>query len=199
MWRLSKHNDTTREYTNATTGSKCTTTKVYTDREGNDWYCFDNLMNIPYTRSFAATMVTSLFALGLSKDDLSSHVDGLKSILRSTDADKYEKAYALVLDFESKASNATDAIKQMSGLTCVYFMLADENIDSFGNADQIRKMAIIAADTEMHNFFLTKQIDLIERFTRDCGLLTAIASPTSNGHQVPSPPQSNAQPTPNDK
>lgn len=180
MWKLTK-DGLTREYTNATTGSKCSTTKVYQDREGNDWYCFDNLMNIPYTRQFAATMVTALFALGLSKDDLSGHVNNLKSILKSTDADKYEKAYAAVLDFESKANNATDAIKQMSGLTCVYFMLADENIDSFGNADQIRKMAIIAADTDMHNFFLSKQIDLIERYTRDCALLIAIASPTSNG------------------
>lgn len=184
MWELSNDIGNTREYTNATTGSRCTTTKVYTDREGNDWYCFDNLMNLPYTRSFAANMITALFALGLSKDDLSNHVNSLKSILKSTDQDKYEKAYAAVLDFESKAANATDAIKQMSGLTCVYFMLADENIDSFGNADQIRKMAIIAADTDMHNFFLSKQTDLIERYTRDCGLLLAIASKMSNGHGV---------------
>jgi len=176
MWKLESSSDNKRVYMNAATGSKCETTNTYTDKEGNKWWSFLDLTSMPYTRSFAATKITSLYALGLSKDDLTSHISGLKTILKSTDADKYEKAYANVLDFESKASNATDAIKQMSSLVCVYHLLNDELIDSFDNALQIKKMSLLEADPEMHNFFLRYQISITERYTKFLNTLSQIAS-----------------------
>src|SRR5678816_2659139 len=118
MWEIESENNGRRIFFNKDTGSRCVTVKQYVDKEGNDWHCFEDLTSIPYTRSFAATKISSLFALGLSKDDLNTHINGLKTILKSNDSDKYEKAYANVLDFENKANNATDAIKQMTALTC---------------------------------------------------------------------------------
>ena len=176
MWKLESSSDNKRVYMNAATGSKCETTNTYTDKEGNKWWSFLDLTSMPYTRSFAATKITSLYALGLSKDDLTSHISGLKTILKSTDADKYEKAYANVLDFESKASNATDAIKQMSSLVCVYHLLNDELIDSFDNALQIKKMGLLESDPEMHNFFLRYQISITEKYTKFLNTLSQIAS-----------------------
>lgn len=189
MWKattetyLTEPPTTQRVYTNSVTGSKCTQTEVHTDKEGNKWYSFDDLSAIPYTRNFAATKISSLYALGLSKDDLNAHITGLKKILKSADPDKYEKAYASVLDFESKAASATDAIKQMSALVCVYFTMNDEGIDSFDGNLQIKKMAILEADPEMHNFFLSRQIDLIERYTTRLNQISQIVSLTS-----PAPP-----------
>lgn len=176
MWKFSKEENGKRVHINDTTGSQCVQSLVYTDREGNKWYQFDDLTSIPYTRNFAATKVTSLFALGLSKDDLNNHINGLKSILKSQDKDKYEKAYALVLEFESKASQATDAVKQMSSLVCVYFTVNDEPIDSFDGNLQIKKMALLEADLDMHCFFLNRQIDFTERYTRFLNQLSQIAS-----------------------
>lgn len=158
MWKLQSEEKDKRLYTNSTTGSKCTTSKVYTDKEGNSWYSFDDLMTIPYTRNFAATKISSLYTLGLSKDDIDKHIAGLKTILKSTDNEKYEKAFALVLDFESKASNAADTIKQLSSLVCVYNMLNDEAIDSFEGNLQLKKMSILENDPDAHSFFLEKQI-----------------------------------------
>lgn len=175
MWKLSSEQDGKREYVNGTTGSKCHTSKVYSDKEGNTWYSFADLMTLPYTRNFAATKISSLYALGLSKDDLSTHVSGLKTILKSADPDRYEKAYANVLEFETKAANATDAVKQMSSLVCVYFLLNDEGIDSFDNALQIRKMGLLEADPEMHSFFLTLQVDAMSRYTQALKALSEIA------------------------
>lgn len=181
MWQLQTDENGKRTYSNSTTGSKCTTSKIYTDKEGNDWYQFDDLMTLPYTRSFAATKISSLYALGLSKDDLNSHISGLKTILKSDDKERYEKAYAIVLDFESKANAATDAIKQMSSLVCVYFTMNDEPIDSFENTLQIKKMSILEADPDAHAFFLSKQINLIEDYTKRLSLISQIAFPTIEG------------------
>jgi len=183
MWKLSEEINQVRTYTNSLTNSQCLQTFVYTDKEGNKWWQFNDLMTLPYTRNFAATKISSLYALGLSKDDLSGHINNLKAILKSADKDKYEKAYANLLDFESKANNATDAIKQMSSLVCVYFTLNDEPIDSFDHNLQIRKMSLLEADFEMHGFFLKLQMKATEDYTRHLNLLMSIVLPPD--HELP--------------
>ncbi len=175
MWKLESDNGKERSYLNSATGTKSVMNLMYTDKDGNKWWSFSDLTAMPYTRNFAATKITSLYALGLSKDDLTSHISGLKTILKSQDTDRYEKAYANVLDFESKANNATDAIKQMSSLVCVYFTLNDEPIDSFDNNLQIKKMSLLEADIEMHGFFLKHQIGITERYSAFLNQLSQIA------------------------
>lgn len=187
MWQLKTEEGNKRTYANTATGSSCAQTMCYTDRDGNKWYMFDNLMALPYTRQFAATKISSLYALGLSKDDLAAHIMNLKSILRSTDAEKYEKAYAAVIDFESKANNATDAVKQMSSLVCVYFTMNDEPVDSFDNNLQIKKMLLLEADTAMHTFFLSLQTDAMNRYSQDLNIISQIVSQPLDGLQVPLP------------
>ena len=184
MWQLSSNGDDHRTYTNSATGSKSDQTLVKTDKDGNKWWQFDDLSTIPYTRNFAATKISALYTLGLSKEDLNNHIGQLKKILRSEAADKYEQAYAQVLDFEQKANNATDAIKQMSALVCVYFTLNDELIDSFDNALQVKKMELLEADPEMHAFFLKLLTEYTERSIQRSNLLFQIASSMSNGNQV---------------
>jgi hypothetical protein len=180
MWKLIKDEENKRVYNNATTGSTCTQSMLYVDKEGNKWWGFNDLMTLPYTRNFAATKISSLYSLGLSKDDLNGHIGNLKKILKSSEPDKYEKAYAQVLDFESKAANATDAVKQMSSLVCVYYTLNDEAIDGFDNNLQIKKMSLLEADIEMHGFFLKNQIDRTEHYMQSLNLLSQIASPMEN-------------------
>ena len=176
MWQLKTEQDNKRTYVNSSTGSQSTQTLVYKDKDGNKWYSFDDLTAMPYTRSFAATKITSLYSLGLSKDDLSSFFVNIKGHLKSNDPEKYEKAYANILDFENKATNATDAIKQMTSLVCVYFTMNDEPIDSFDNNLQIKKMSLLEADVEMHSFFLKHQISITERYSAFLNQLSAIAS-----------------------
>lgn len=175
MWTLQSDKDGKRTYTNPS-GSKCVQSLCYKDKEGNDWYSFDDLLTLPYTRNFAATKVTSLYALGLSKDDLDSYINNSKGILKSDDREKYEKLYGLLLDFESKVSNATNAIKQMTSLTCVYFTINDEPIDAFDGVIQSKKLAMLEADPEMHAFFLNRQMQITEDYTTRLQLLSQIVS-----------------------
>lgn len=176
MWNLNTEKDGKRIFSNEITGGKCSQTRVYTDKEGNSWWNFDDMVSIPYTRQFAAQRITSLYSLGLSKDDLTGHISGLKAILKSEDKEKYEKAFALVLDFENKATTATDAVKQMSSLVCVYFTMNSEDIDSFENSLQLKKMSLMQNDPAMHAFFLNRQTDNTEAYIRLYGLLSQTAS-----------------------
>lgn len=175
MWTLQSDKDGKRTYVNPS-GSKCVQSLCYKDKENNDWYVFDDLLTLPYTRNFAAMKVTSLFALGLSKDDLTNHIEGLKGLLRSQDVEKYEKCFANVLDFESKVNNATNAVKQMTALTCVYFTMNDEPIDAFDGTIQAKKLAMIEADPEMHSFFLNRQKQVTEDYSTRLQLLSQTVS-----------------------
>jgi len=182
MWKLELTpgiNNGKRVYSNDS-GSKCVQSLCYKDKEGNDWYSFDDLLTLPYTRNFAATKVTSLYTLGLSKDDLTSFIDNMKAILQSNDREKYEKAYAGLLDFESKATNATNAIKQMTALVCVYFTIDGEAIDAFDGSLQSRKMALIEADPEMHAFFLNRQMQITEDYMTRLQLLSQTVLPNKS-------------------
>lgn len=181
MWQLQTESANKRIYSNSATGSQSTQTQVKIDKEGNSWWQFDDLMQLPYTRNFQAAKVSSLYALGLSKDDLHNHIGRLRKILKSSDPEKYEQAYAETLDFENKVNSATDAIKQMSALVCVYFTLNDEAIDGWDQQMQVKKMALLEADVEMHSFFLTKQIEITERYTQSLNLLSQIVSSPENG------------------
>ncbi len=153
MWELKKEEGKTRHYHNPITGSHCSTTFAYQDKEGNNWYSFDNLFTLPFMRQFAATKISSLYQVGLSKDDLTSHCKGLKDTLKSADTDKYEKCYALVIDFESKMEDATNAIKQIASLVCVYNVINDERVDLFDPTLQDYKMKLLEADLNAQAFF----------------------------------------------
>lgn len=164
MWQLSSEKDGKRIYKNSTTNSECVQSKCYTDYEGNTWWEFNDLISLPFTRNFAANKVTSLFAFGLTPDDASEFFTRHKATLRSKDAgEKYEQAFAETLEFENKFKAATDPVKQMSSLVCVYYTMNDEPIDSFNGTIQLKKLALLEAQPEMHNFFLQRQITLIER------------------------------------
>lgn len=172
MWQLKSFSDTERLYFNPQTGSQSPMTLVKIDLDGNKWWRFDNLFMMPFSRQFAATKITSLYQLGLTKDDLAHHVNSLKALLKSSDKDKYEKCYGQLIEFENKAESATNAVRQMSSLVCVYYTMNNEDIDSFIDSVQYKKMAILEADQELHSFFLSDQIKLIENYNQHLGILS---------------------------
>lgn len=177
MWRLESDVDNKRVYKNPVTNSTCIQLLCYKDKDGNSWYEFQDLTAIPFTRHFAATKITSLYSLGLTKDDITNHISGLKTVLNSDDPEKYQKAYANILDFENKAASAADPIKQLSSLVPVYFTLNDEPIDSFTNDIQIKKLGLLEADPEAHSFFLQRQMEATGRYMNILDKISQIVLP----------------------
>lgn len=165
-----------RHYRNPVTGSECTTSNIYTDKDGNKWWEFDNLFTLPFMRQFAATKISSLYQIGLSKDDITNHIGGLKTMLKSTDPEKYDKAMSLVITFEERFNDATNAIRQISSLVCVYNLINDERVDIFDLTVQDQKLKILEADYEAHAFFLKRQIERTETYGTALDKLSKTAS-----------------------
>lgn len=176
MWSKIHETLETRKYRNPVTGSECSTKKVYSDKDGNSWWEFDNLFTLPFMRQFAATKISSLYQIGLSKDDITNHIAGLKTILKSADPEKYDKAMSMVITFEERFNDATNAIKQISSLVCVYNLLNDERVDIFDLTIQDEKLKLLEADYEAHAFFLRRQIERTETYGTALDKLSKTAS-----------------------
>src|ERR1051326_7873545 len=104
MWKLQPNLvDRTapeRIYLNSITNSECKTHVIYTDSLGQRWWSFVDLFQIPIIREVAARKVTDLYTAQVTKQDIDEHLEKMKEILKSTDGERYEKAYAEVLSFE---------------------------------------------------------------------------------------------------
>lgn len=181
MWEKIKDHEGKRQYRNPITGSECTTSIVCIDKDGNSWYTFDNLFTLPFMRQFAATKISSLYQIGLSKEDITNHIMSVKATLKSNDPEKYEKAFGLMLDFETKANEATNALRQISSLVCVYNVINDERVDLFDMSIQEQKLKLLEADHELHSFFLKRQIERTETYGSHLDLFLKTASAIKNG------------------
>lgn len=155
MYKLKKETEGKREYENTLTGTRVTTSLIKIDQQGNKWWVFDDLLNIPFIRKKAAEHVTRLYGMGMTKSDLEDFITEQKETLRGSDEDKYEQLYARLLHLESMMKG-TDPIKQSLGLCTVYFLKDDESIDTWSMDVATEKMKLMEFNQELQAFFLNE-------------------------------------------
>lgn len=165
MYTLTNDQPTKRTYTSSITGTEINTVLIYTDEDGANWWAFEDLLNIPFIRKKAAEKFTNLYGVGITKEDLEGFVQRLKTLLKSSDTEKYEKAYSEVLQLESIAANTADPVKQSLGLCAVYIMGNDERVDTFSFDIAAEKMKRWALDMGAQAFFLNWLTDGMNAYT----------------------------------
>lgn len=143
-----------KTYTNSLTGGECVVYWLRRDILKNDWWAFEDLFALPFVRQLAAKNVIDLYGHGLALDDIKIITANIKATLRSQDAEKYEKAYAKVLELENLSETMADPIKQCMGLCTVYLLFNDELPDAWNNAVVSAKMTAMAHDIDSQAFFL---------------------------------------------
>lgn len=175
----------TRTYVNSLTGTEISTYHLYTDAQSQRWWTFEDLFGLPFMRQLAAKKVADLYGHDLALQDILSHTAQLKGFLRSQDAEKYEKAYAKVLELETLSSAMADPVKQCIGLCTVYLLLEDEAPDVYFQPTQNRKLASLALDVDAQSFFLSWWTDHMRRSGNLLKGLSRIVSTTSANHVNP--------------
>jgi hypothetical protein len=144
-----------RTYRNETTGTEITTYLLYTDRGKGTWWAFEDLFQLPFIRQLAAKKIVDLYGYGLTITDIKGHTRQLKTILRADkDPERYEKAYAKVLELELLTDSMADPVKQCIGLGTLYLLYNDERPDAYVQAEQNVKMSALALDLDLQAFFL---------------------------------------------
>ncbi len=143
-----------RVYKNTITGTEVVTYRLHVDRVGNTWWTFEDLFALPFIRQLAAKKVLDLYGNGLSLDDVKSISSQLKTILKAQDPERYERAFAKVLELENLAEMMADPVKQCMGLCTVYLLMNDEQPDAWTGQVTAAKMTVMAMDVEAQSFFL---------------------------------------------
>lgn len=168
-----------RVYRNATTGTECVVYLLHTDAFGNKWWTFEDLFTLPFIRQLAAKKVLDLYGNGLSLSDVKSITAQLKTILRSNDGEKIDRAMAKTLELENLAETMADPVKQCMGLCTVYLLINDEHPDAWTTQDTGVKMTAMAMDIGLQSFFLNWWTDVMRRSGQVLKGLSRIASMAS--------------------
>lgn len=165
-----------RIYKNTLTGSELTTYLLRQDQFNNTWWTFEDLFTLPFIRQLAAKKVLDLYGNGLSLEDVKSLTAQIKTILKSTNADKIDVAYAKVLELENLSEIMADPVKQCMGLVTVYVLLNDEQPDAYTNQVTSVKMTTLAMDVDSQAFFLNWWIGIMKLSGQALKGLSRIAS-----------------------
>lgn len=160
-------------------GRELVTYRIRIDNQGNEWYAFEDLYQLPNQRYIASKKVIELYGHGLHLDDIKAITATIKGILKSNDAEKYEKAFAKVLELEGLSESMADPEKQSLGLCTVYLLMNDERPDVYNNQVQSLKMSNLALDIESQAFFLTWWTTSIMRYGAALSGLSTIVSKAS--------------------
>lgn len=152
-----------RVYRNTVTGVEVVTYHIYTDRQKNKWWTFEDLYALPFIRQLAAKKIIDLYGHGLALADILSYVNELKALVKSADPEKYEKAYAKLLELETLSTSTADPVKQCIGLCTVYILHDTEHPDAYTNDLQNIKMTTLSLDIDAQSFFLSWWTDVMVR------------------------------------
>jgi hypothetical protein len=152
-----------RIYRNTMTESEVTTYLLYTDKQKNAWWTFEDLFALPFIRQLAAKKVLDLYGHGLGLEDVKSITGQLKTILKSDSPERYEKTYAKVLELENLTETMADPVKQCIGLCTVYLLLNEEQPDVWTNHWSAQKMTLLSLDIASQSFFLNWWTGIMRR------------------------------------
>lgn len=144
-----------RVYRDTSTDTEVVTYLLKTDKQKNTWWTFEDLFTLPFIRQLSAKKVLDLYGHGLTLDDIKTLTAQVKANLRSDSPEKYELAYAKVLELENLTETMADPVKQCIGLCTVYILLNDEMPDVWTNHVSSLKMSLLGLDSDLQAFFLS--------------------------------------------
>lgn len=180
-WVLKEESNERKVYRNENTKTDCILEQIYRDKDGRDWWGFQDLFTMPFMRKATAKTITDLFSVGVTSWDLKEWIKKEKELLRSDDKERYEKLYALVLEKEAAVQNAVDPIKHYLGLATVYILGEGERVDYFSQEIAADKLTVWRTDIDMQTFFLSWVTERIESSTRAYSRITGTVSRMADG------------------
>jgi hypothetical protein len=180
-WILQEQTDPKQKlYIHSITGSECRLNLIITDKDGRGWWGFQDLFNMPVMRQMLSKSISDLFTVGLTRADLKGWIARQKAILKPADGkidpERYEKAYAQILNMENIIAATTEPATQYLTMASIYVVSDDENIEHFTHEKVAQKLELWKGDDDLAAFFLTWYCAHILDYIKDLKQLSQIAS-----------------------
>lgn len=123
---------------------------IHTDKFGQKWYTWKNVLNLPPERGIMAELATNQLDMNITRDSLQKFV---VRMLNNCNSGQFTK---VVSDLETIADRLTWVAeeKTLEELALVYLIIEGENLRTPSQKDTQRKRKVFAEDEESRSFFL---------------------------------------------
>lgn len=134
---------------------------VYTDKQGNNFFEYENPLEMPKVRMLAGEISTRYMAMNLTKEEL---LRLLTEAEHRANKGNIVELFSIIKEIKDRAHYLAEENSLMQ-LATVYFLMEGEDPKLYDKATQRRKMALWNQDEEMKGFFLQKAWDQTHSFT----------------------------------
>lgn len=134
---------------------------LYTDSQGNKWYCITNTANIHASRALTAWAFSKDAEYGLTREKLSL---GLEKINEAVNKNRLSDVAKVTGVLEAALSLYAEPEIMLNLATCYTFLNNEQN-DGFKDFIQEKKREIWNSDPDCRAFFLQWSVQFMQRFS----------------------------------
>lgn len=139
--------------------------KIYTDKDGRDWYEFAEKMNVPAKRAIAAEVATRFADMNLTKPKLQELIDKMKE---HAENGKIVDLFAILSEIEFRLQFIGEE-ETLIEFASIYFLLPGEPADDLKESWTNKKKEILKDDPEARSFFLSRAYLIITNYSQLSG------------------------------
>ena len=127
-------------------------TKVYTDRNGRNWYEYSNPMTMPARRAIAAEIATRFQEMNLTKNEL---IRLMKAMKDSANDGNIVQLFQYLGEIEFRL-NFIGEENTLLELASIYFLIDGEDETTMDEKHKQIKLDALKGDVELKDFFIQK-------------------------------------------
>lgn len=129
---------------------KIAVNKVYTDKFGNDWFEYANVMQLPAKRAISAEVATRFADMNLTKANLQVLMNEMK---KKANEGNIVELFTLLGEIEYRL-NFIGEEETLMELACSYYLIGDEDETDMNDFYKQKKMEVFRKDNDAKNFFM---------------------------------------------
>lgn len=145
--------------------SKYELLKIYTDKDGRDWFEFAEKMNVPAKRAIAAEVATRFADMNLTKTKLKELIGRMKD---HAENGKIVDLFAIVSEIEFRLDFIGEE-ETLIEFASIYFLLPGEPADDVSEMWTQKKKELLKNDSAARAFFLSRAYLIITNYSQLSG------------------------------
>lgn len=155
MWKLSEKTDKALIYLNTNTNERSTWSKIYTHPELGDFYCIDNIMNLPFQRKYLFDLAQQMERIGIEKQEMLDKMQQIMDLCKEKKQGYELEVYNIASTINTTLKDGWDYEKTAMLVCAMMIIQENEIIDTFNQDEAIKKINLWSKDKHMIGFFLT--------------------------------------------
>lgn len=159
--RKQQQNESVKVESVVKTGSQIPLVPIFVDKEGRNWYQFENPMTIPAKRAIAAEVATRMQEMNLTKENL---LDLMAKMKDHANKGQIVDLFAILNEIEFRMNFIAEE-ETLINLAACYFVIDGEDESDFSEVEKAKKINYIKDNKEAFNFFVQRAFEFTMNYS----------------------------------